>query len=150
MRSCNFLRLIYNKLTSRSYGYFLKFSYFYFLRNWFFQLCQKLQSLVKKTQGILEVNTNQKLFQKFLNQNPILESLGPKWLKGPTKIQWEVVISNNCNMLNFLVFCAHLEFDKNYSIYNILFEILLPSFRNHSIDIQLFIPCWQFRCWLSN
>jgi hypothetical protein len=48
--------LISNKVTSRSYSYFLKVSYFYFLRNWFFQLCQKLQSLVKKTQGILGVN----------------------------------------------------------------------------------------------
>jgi hypothetical protein len=57
MRNCNFLRLIYNKVTSRSYGHFLKFSYFNFLRNWFFQLCQKLQSLVKKTQGILGVNS---------------------------------------------------------------------------------------------
>jgi hypothetical protein len=58
MRSCNFLRLIYNKVTSRSYGYFLKFSYFYFLRNWFFQLCQKLQSLVKEAQGILGVRAS--------------------------------------------------------------------------------------------
>jgi hypothetical protein len=48
MRSCNFLRLISNKVTSRTYGYFLKVSYFYFLRIWFFQLCQKVQSLVKK------------------------------------------------------------------------------------------------------
>jgi hypothetical protein len=44
-----------NKVTSRSYSYFLKFSYFNFSRDWFFQLCQKLQSLVKKTQGILGV-----------------------------------------------------------------------------------------------
>jgi hypothetical protein len=49
------LKLIYNKLTSRSYGYFLKFSYFIFVRNWWFQLRQKLQSLVKKTQGILGI-----------------------------------------------------------------------------------------------
>jgi hypothetical protein len=48
MRSYNFLRLISNKITSRSYNYFLKVSYFYFLRNWFFQLGQK-------TQGILRV-----------------------------------------------------------------------------------------------
>jgi hypothetical protein len=39
-----FLRLISNKATSRYYGYFLKFSYFSFLRSWFFQLCQKLLS----------------------------------------------------------------------------------------------------------
>jgi hypothetical protein len=50
------LRLIYNKVTSQSYGYFLKFSYFNFLKNWFFQPCQKLQSFVKKTQGILGIN----------------------------------------------------------------------------------------------
>jgi hypothetical protein len=29
MRSCNFWRLMFNKVTSRSYGYFLKFSYFF-------------------------------------------------------------------------------------------------------------------------
>jgi hypothetical protein len=58
VRSCNFLRLIYNNVTSRSYGYFLKYSYFDFLRNWFFQLCQKLQSLVKKTQRILGVKSD--------------------------------------------------------------------------------------------
>jgi hypothetical protein len=55
MKSSNVLRLIYNKVTSRSYNYFLKFSYFYFLRNWFSQVCQKLQSLVQKPQGILGV-----------------------------------------------------------------------------------------------
>jgi hypothetical protein len=55
MRIYNFLRLIHNKVTSRSYNYFVNFSYFSFLRNWFFQLCQKLQSLVKKTEGILGV-----------------------------------------------------------------------------------------------
>jgi hypothetical protein len=47
------LRLMSNKVT---YDYFLKFSYFIFLRNRFFQLCKKLQSLIKKTQGILGVN----------------------------------------------------------------------------------------------
>ena len=39
MRRCDFLRLVSNKVTSRSYNYFPQFSYFYFLRNWFFQLC---------------------------------------------------------------------------------------------------------------
>jgi hypothetical protein len=48
--------LIYNKVTSRSYSYFQKIAYFNFLKNWLFQLCQKLQSLVEKTQGILGVN----------------------------------------------------------------------------------------------
>jgi hypothetical protein len=46
-----------NKVTSRSYNYFFKFSYFILLRNRFFQQCQKLQSLLKTTQGILGVNT---------------------------------------------------------------------------------------------
>jgi hypothetical protein len=32
MRNCNFLRLIYKKVASRSYNYFLKFTYFNFLR----------------------------------------------------------------------------------------------------------------------
>jgi hypothetical protein len=49
------LGLIYNKVTSRSYSYFQKIEYFYFLRNWFFQVCRKLQSLVEKTQGILGI-----------------------------------------------------------------------------------------------
>jgi hypothetical protein len=34
----------------------VKFSYFGFWRKWFLHLCQKLHSLVKKTQGILGVN----------------------------------------------------------------------------------------------
>jgi hypothetical protein len=50
------LRLIYNKVTLRSYSLFLKFSYLNFLRKSFFQLYKKLQSLVKKAQGILGVN----------------------------------------------------------------------------------------------
>jgi hypothetical protein len=50
-----FFEVISNKVTSRSYSYFLKISYFYFLKTLFFQLCQKLQSLVKLTQGILGV-----------------------------------------------------------------------------------------------
>jgi hypothetical protein len=29
MRSCKFWRLMFNKVTSRSYSYFLKFSYFF-------------------------------------------------------------------------------------------------------------------------
>jgi hypothetical protein len=56
------LRLIYSKVTSRSYGYFFKFSYLNFLRNRFIQLCQKLQSLEKKTQGILGVKGEEKAF----------------------------------------------------------------------------------------
>jgi hypothetical protein len=37
-------------------GYFLKFSYFYFLRNWFFQLCLKTTKFGKKPPWILGVN----------------------------------------------------------------------------------------------
>jgi hypothetical protein len=67
MRNCNFLRLVYNKVTSRSYGYFLKFSYFNFLKNWFFQLCQKLQSLVKKnTRHFRSLSSNKHEFWLFL------------------------------------------------------------------------------------
>jgi hypothetical protein len=68
MRRCNFLRLMSNKITSRSYSYFLKVSYSSFLRNWFFQLCQKLQSLVKKPQGILEVKR-----VSYISLEPLLE-----------------------------------------------------------------------------
>jgi hypothetical protein len=39
---------MYTKVTQRSYGYFVKLSYFGFWRKWFFQLCQKLHSFAKK------------------------------------------------------------------------------------------------------
>jgi hypothetical protein len=55
MRSWNFWRLMFNKVTSRSYSYFLKFSYFFWWRNGLHQVGQKLQKLVKKTDGILGV-----------------------------------------------------------------------------------------------
>jgi hypothetical protein len=45
---CNFLRFMYTKVTQRSYGYFVKFSFFGFWRKWFLHLFQKLQSLIKK------------------------------------------------------------------------------------------------------
>jgi hypothetical protein len=82
---CNFLRLIYNKVTSRSYGYFLKISYFHFLSNWYFQLCQKLQSLVQKTQGILGVKAH------YLNKNRV----PPTWRDHP------IPKSTGENILNF-------------------------------------------------
>jgi hypothetical protein len=50
--------LMFNKVTSRSYSYFLKFSYFFWYRNEFLQVGQKLQKLVKKTEGILGVNSH--------------------------------------------------------------------------------------------
>jgi hypothetical protein len=81
MRHYDFLRLVSNKVTSRSYGHFHQFSCFYFLRNWFFQLCQKLQSLIKKTQGILGVKQSYetKLTPKGLNvlrvTKPVLGSV---------------------------------------------------------------------------
>jgi hypothetical protein len=40
--------LIYNKVTSRSYSYFLKFSYFYFLRNLFIPTMSKAAKFGKK------------------------------------------------------------------------------------------------------
>jgi hypothetical protein len=55
MRSCNFWRLMFNKVTLGSYGYFFKFSYFFWYRNGILQVGQKLQKLVKKTEGILGV-----------------------------------------------------------------------------------------------
>jgi hypothetical protein len=63
MRSYNFWRLMFNKVTSSYYGYFLKFSYFFWQRNGFLQVGQKLHKLVKKTEGILRVN---KLFRDTL------------------------------------------------------------------------------------
>jgi hypothetical protein len=53
--SSNILSLMSNKVIQRFYGNFLKNSYFGSWKKWFLQLCQKLQSLVKKSQGILEV-----------------------------------------------------------------------------------------------
>jgi hypothetical protein len=50
----NFLRFMSKKATSRSIGYFLKFTYFDFLEKGVFQICQRL--LLKKIQGILGVN----------------------------------------------------------------------------------------------
>jgi hypothetical protein len=46
---------MFNKVTLRSYCYFLKFLYFFGYRNGFLQVGQKLQKLVKKTEGILGV-----------------------------------------------------------------------------------------------
>jgi hypothetical protein len=56
MRSCNFLRLMSNKVTWRSCSYFLKILNFFWWRNGFLQLGLKLQKFVKKTEGILGVN----------------------------------------------------------------------------------------------
>jgi hypothetical protein len=44
-----------NKVTLRSYGYFLKILNFFGWRNGFLQVGLKLQKLVKKTEGILGV-----------------------------------------------------------------------------------------------
>jgi hypothetical protein len=98
MRSCNFLRLIYNKVTSRSYGYFFKFSYFNLLRNWFFQLCQKQQSLVKKTQGILVVKS------ELLLPMIALVALEPAYSTTPTSEGWG---GNSLLHASFKVFYYH-------------------------------------------
>jgi hypothetical protein len=55
MRSCNFWRLMLNKVTLRFYSCSLKFSYFFWKRNGFLQVGQKLQKLIRKTEGILGV-----------------------------------------------------------------------------------------------
>jgi hypothetical protein len=41
--------LMFNKVTSRYYGYFLKFSYFFLVEKWIPPSRSKLQKLVKKT-----------------------------------------------------------------------------------------------------
>jgi hypothetical protein len=48
MRSYNFLRMIYNKVTSRSYGYFLIFSYFNFFEKLIFPTMSKTAKFDKK------------------------------------------------------------------------------------------------------
>jgi hypothetical protein len=68
MKSCNFWRLIFNKVTSRSYGHFLKFSYLFWQKNGFLQVGQKLQKLVKKTEGILGVKLLAKGDRGFLDR----------------------------------------------------------------------------------
>jgi hypothetical protein len=99
MRSRNVLRLISNKVTSRSYSYFLKFSYFDFLRNWFFQLCQKLQSLVKKTQGILGVNTH---FQQNFTTGSYGVGIGQAWCsRKACKICSSLVQKKKLKFFNF-------------------------------------------------
>jgi hypothetical protein len=55
MRSCNFLRLIHNKVTSRSYSYFLKFSYLNFFEDLIFPTKSQTAKFGKKTEGILEI-----------------------------------------------------------------------------------------------
>jgi hypothetical protein len=58
MRGCNFLGLISNKVTLRSYNYFSWFIHLIFGKNEFFQLCPQLPSFAKKIQEILGVNMN--------------------------------------------------------------------------------------------
>jgi hypothetical protein len=51
-----FLRLMFNKVTLRSYSWFHYFLHLIFDKKWFLQLCPKLPSFVQKAQGILGVN----------------------------------------------------------------------------------------------
>jgi hypothetical protein len=51
------LRLISNKVTLRSYNYFLKFSYFYFFEKLVFLTMSKSAKFGKKTQGILGIKS---------------------------------------------------------------------------------------------
>jgi hypothetical protein len=59
-----------NKVTTRSYGFFFKFSYFFCCGNGFLQQCLKLQKLVKKTQGILGVKEGITLLDESVKKNP--------------------------------------------------------------------------------
>jgi hypothetical protein len=51
MRSCNFWRLMFNKVTSRSYNYFLKL-----VEKWIPPTRSETTEIGKKTEGILGVN----------------------------------------------------------------------------------------------
>jgi hypothetical protein len=131
MRSYNFFRLIYNKVTSRSDGYLLKFSYFYFLRNWFFQLCQKLQSLVRKTQGILGVTNPTKAY--------IYIFLSFFW----NKLQ----ISKAFNNTNHIKFLLHTSMWWNYVKKGLLYSFfvyfcgtLIPKGWRAWCQKNLFLP----------
>jgi hypothetical protein len=60
MRGCKFLRLMFHKVTLRSYNYFLHFLHLIFGGKWILQLCPKLPSFVEKPQGILGVKRRKK------------------------------------------------------------------------------------------
>jgi hypothetical protein len=107
-----------NKVTLRSYGHFLKFSYFYFLRNWFSQLCQKLQSLVQKTQGISGIN-----------------SLCTKFSKVPCLINFHSTILRFSNTWSF--YSNSTKFVMDGFLYQ------NPLFKYYPQDIvdTLIIPC---------
>jgi hypothetical protein len=47
---------MFNKVTSRSYGYVLKFSYFFLVKKWISPTRSETVDLVKKLEGILGVN----------------------------------------------------------------------------------------------
>jgi hypothetical protein len=47
---------MFNKVTSRSYGYFLKFSYFFLVEKWILPNRSEIAEIGKKTEGILGVN----------------------------------------------------------------------------------------------
>jgi hypothetical protein len=55
MRSYNFWRLMFNKVTSRYYSYFLKFSYFFWVEKWIPPSRSETVEIGKKTEGILGV-----------------------------------------------------------------------------------------------
>jgi hypothetical protein len=51
-----------NKVTLRSYGYFLHFLHSIFGEKWFLQLCPKLPGIVQKSQGILGIKQALKVY----------------------------------------------------------------------------------------
>jgi hypothetical protein len=68
MRSYNFWRLMFNKVTSRSYGFFIKVLILFLVEKWIPPSSQKLQKLVKKTEGILGVNLLKNVLSKIHNE----------------------------------------------------------------------------------
>ena len=58
MKSCNFSRLMFNKVTLRSYDYFPNLLSFQLLEKCFLQLCQNYIVFVRYTQRTLGLNIN--------------------------------------------------------------------------------------------
>jgi hypothetical protein len=119
MRNYNFLRLSSKKVTWRSYGYFLKFAYFYFLRNLFFQLCQKLQSLIQKIQRILGIKSGIKdwsvklscLLSELTNIGYLKDTLSINECTTSSSKSWFLAIANcYINDLNLWIWFVILSF----------------------------------------
>ena len=87
MRSYYFLSLISNKVPSKHYRCFLKFSYFYFFEKLDFP---KLQSLVKMTQGILGVKVASIIHDQYVKFYFICSNKYCKSYEGLRDFSWNV------------------------------------------------------------